>query len=99
MIIADAVDDGAQRSQHAAEAMIERHGNADPIGGRQPLALADVKGVHQQIAVAQRGRLGKAGRAGRVLNVDRLIGPQLAADLVQAAFGHALATLFQVRTR
>ena len=68
-----AVDHGAQRAQHAAEAMIKRHRDANPIVCRQLLALADVIGVHQQVAMAERGGLGKAGRAGSVLDVDRLV--------------------------
>ena len=68
-----AVDGAGQRAQHAAEAVIERHGNAEAVVLGELLAAADVIGVEQQIAVAEHGGFGEAGRAGGVLDVDRLL--------------------------
>ncbi len=69
-----AVDDSHERAQHAAEAMIKRHGDADAILLGEPLALAGVKDVKQQIAMAEHRGLGKAGCAGSVLDVDGIAG-------------------------
>ena len=75
-----AVDRGAESAQHAAEAVVERHRNADAVVGRHPLAVADVVGVQQQVAVRERGGLGKASSAGGVLNVNGVARLEIAAD-------------------
>ena len=67
-----AADRGAHRAQHAAKTMVERHGNADAVVGREPLTFGGVKGIQQQVAVAEQRPFGKAGRTGRVLQVDRI---------------------------
>jgi hypothetical protein len=71
--------------------VVERHGDADPVGGRKVLALADVEGVEQQVAVRERGGFGKTGGAGRVLDVDRVARLEVGADAVHVGLRHGLA--------
>ena len=70
---AGAVGDGGEIAQHHAEAVIERHRNAQTIFGRQPHRLADEEAIVENIMVRQRRALGKAGGARGELNVDRLV--------------------------
>ena len=62
-----AADGRTHRAQHAAETMIQRHRNADPVALAEPLTFGRIKRVQQQIAVTEQGALGQAGRPGRVL--------------------------------
>ena len=48
-----AVNHAAQRSQHAAEAVVQRHGQADAVRVIEPLALAGVERVEQNIAMRE----------------------------------------------
>ena len=47
--------------------------------------------IEQQIAMAEHRGLGKAGRAGRVLNVDRVVGREGGAQQVDVGLGRAAA--------
>ena len=85
-----AVHHSRKRAQHAAEAMVEGHRDADPVGVGKILTLADVERIQEQVAVAEHRGLGKSRRAGGVLNVDRQIGVLRAGDLIQSLGGHGL---------
>ena len=84
------VDDGGamreagQVAQHHAEAVVQRHGNAQAVGSGELHALADEEPVVQNVAVRQRGALGEAGGAAGELDVDRVGGLELGGGL-----GHA----------
>ena len=82
------VHDGRQSAQHAAEAVVKRHRDANPVGVGEMLAPPDVESVQQQVAVAQHRRLGKSRGAGSVLDVDRLIRCKRTCDFVQPGRGH-----------
>ena len=72
-----AVRQAAEIAHHHAEAMIERHGNAQPVLGRELQPFAHEVAVVQDVMVAERGALGKAGRARRELDVDRIVELQM----------------------
>ena len=65
-----------QIAQHHPEAVVERHGDADPIGFGVAATLTDEVAVVEDVVVRERRALGEAGRAGRVLDVDRVIETQ-----------------------
>ena len=81
------VDRAHERAHDAPKAVIKRHRDAKPVAVdvRQP--LADVIGIHQQVAVGQHRPLGEAGGAGGVLNADHIIGAQLRVALRQRSVG------------
>ena len=60
-------------AQHAAEAVIERHRHADAVVVGVSQHLADEEAVVQDVVMRERGALREAGRAGRVLDVDRIV--------------------------
>ena len=72
------IDDGramreaGQVAQHHAEAVVQRHRDAQPVGRRELHALADEEAVVQDVAMRQRRALGKAGGAAGELDVDRV---------------------------
>ncbi len=76
-----AVGQAAQIAHHHAEAVIERHGNAEPVFGRELQPLAHEVAVVQDIVVAERGALGKARGARGELDVDRVVELQLRRQL------------------
>ena len=58
---------------HHAEAVVERHRHADAVVLRVAERLADEVAVVEDVVVRERGALGEAGRARRVLDVDRVV--------------------------
>jgi hypothetical protein len=82
---ASAMGDAGEVPQHHAEAMVERHGNAQPVSRRQPHRLADEKAVVEDVVVGQRRALGRPRRAAGELDVDRIV--ELQARLQRRQFG------------
>jgi hypothetical protein len=74
---ARAVGDRAEVAHHHAEAVVEGHGDADAVGLRVAAALADEVAVVEDVAMAERRALRRAGRAAGVLDVDGVAGRQL----------------------
>ncbi len=72
-----------QVAQHHAEAVVQRHRNAQPVGAGQAHRLADEEAVVQDIAVRQRRALREAGGAAGELDVDRVVGVERGGDLRQ----------------
>src|SRR6185295_11819818 len=66
-----AVSESREASQDTAEAVIERHGQADAIVGRILNAFTDGESVVEDVVVRKGRALGRSGRAGGVLNADR----------------------------
>ena len=66
-----------------AEAVVERHGDAEAIGAREALQRGDEATVVEDVAVRERRPLGVAGGARRVLDVDRIVGGQAGAAGVE----------------
>ena len=62
-----------QVAQHHAEAVIERHRNAEAIAVREAHALADPEAVVKDVVVREHRAFGKAGGAGGVLDVDDVV--------------------------
>jgi hypothetical protein len=60
-------------AEYHAEAVIERHGDADPVHLRVATTFANEIAVVQNVVVTQRGALRVSRRATRVLNVDRVV--------------------------
>ena len=65
--------DASQVSQHHAETMIKRDGNAKPIAMGQAHALADPVTVVEDVVVREHRAFGEARRAGGVLDVDDVV--------------------------
>ena len=82
-----AVGQAGEIAHHHAEAVVERHRDAEAVARLQPHALADEEAVVEDVAVGQRRALGQAGGAAGELDVDRVVGLQRCADLVQRARG------------
>ena len=83
-------DDHAGPVRHAgevaedhAEAVIERHRNAEPIILRQAHGLAHEEPVVEDIVMGERRALGVAGRAAGELDIDRVVELKLRPDLRQ----------------
>ena len=66
-------------AEHHAEAMVERHGNAQPVLGGEPHRFADEETVVENVVMRQRRAFWKAGGSRSELDVDRLIELQLRA--------------------
>ena len=81
---AGAVSDGSEIAEHHAEAMIERHRDAQAIFRRQLHRLADEEAVVENVVMRQRRAFGKAGGPRRELDVDRLVELQLRRKLGDA---------------
>src|SRR6266516_4659204 len=62
-----AVRHAGQVAQHHAEAVIKRHGDAEPIPVAQAHALAHTEAVVEDVVVGEHSALGKARGAGGVL--------------------------------
>ena len=71
-----AVGGAREVAHHHAEAVVERHRDADPVLLGVAADLADEVAVVEDVAVAQRGALGVARGARGVLDVDRVLGTQ-----------------------
>ena len=78
-----AMGQAAEIAHHHAEAVIERHGNAQPVVGREPEPAGHEVAVVQDVVVAERGALGVPGGARGELDVDGVVELQLRADLGQ----------------
>ncbi len=81
---AGAVGDRREIAQHHAEAVIERHRDAEAILGREPHRLADEEAVVEDVVMRQRRAFGKAGGARGELDIDRLVELQLRPELGDA---------------
>ena len=68
-----AMGDGREIAHHHAEAMIERHRDADAVRRRQPHRASDKIAVVEDIMVGQRNALRRTGRAAGKLDVDRIV--------------------------
>ena len=67
------VRDRSQAPEDHAEAVVERHRDADAVIGRELQRLAHEEGVVQDVVVRESRGLGCAGRARGELNVDRVV--------------------------
>jgi hypothetical protein len=65
--------------------VVERDGQADPVVGRVSQSLADEEAVVDDVVVRERRPFRRAGRARRVLDVDRLIEVELGLAGAQIA--------------
>ena len=68
-----AVRVGREDAEHAAEAMKQRHAQAESIRRRVAEPLADPVAVVDDVAAREHDALGEAGRARRVLHVDHVV--------------------------
>ena len=80
---AGAVGDAAEVAHDHAEAVVERHGDADAVVLRVAAQLADEEPVVEDVVVAERRALGEAGGAARVLDVDRVVELQARGAVAQ----------------
>src|SRR5438105_7416586 len=71
--------------------MIKGHGDADAVVLAVAQALSDEEAVVDEVVVRQRCALGKAGRAGGVLNVDRVVELERTFALAQLSLGNTVA--------
>ena len=76
-----------QVAQHHAKAVVQRHGDAQAVFGRELHALANEEAVVQDVAVRERGALGEARGAAGELDVDGVGGLQRGCNLRQARVG------------
>ena len=79
-----------QVAEHHPKAVVERDRDADAVDLGVATALADEEAVVEDVAVAERRALREAGRAARVLNVDRVVGRQGGADRFELRFPNLL---------
>ncbi len=89
--------DAGEVAHHHPEAVVEGHRDADPVCLGVAAHLADEVAVVEDVAVAERGALGIAGRAGGVLDVDRVVGSQRGLARGQVVVADALAVGDQAR--
>ena len=68
-----AVGGAAEVAHHHPEAVVEGHRDAEPVLVGEVDQLGDEVAVVEDVAVRQRRALGVAGRARRVLDVDRVV--------------------------
>ena len=73
--------DGSEIAHHHAEAVIERHRNADAVVFRQPHRAADEIAVVEDVVVRQRHALRRARGAAGELNIDRIVELQRRSEL------------------
>src|SRR5579859_4144192 len=76
--------DAAKVAHHHAEAMIERHRNAQPLAGLQAYGFADEVAVVEDVMVRERSALRKTCRTAGELDVDGLVELQGRLDLRKA---------------
>jgi hypothetical protein len=74
---------GREVAHHHAEAVVEGHRDADPVGLGVVAQLADEEPVVEDVVVRERRALRETGGARGVLDVDGVVGVEL--DAVQAA--------------
>ena len=86
-----AVRQAGQVAQHHAKAVVQRHGNAQPVFGRELHALANEEAVVQDVAVRERGPLGEARGAAGELDVDGVGCFQRGRHLRQTRVGRVAA--------
>src|SRR5262249_359478 len=91
---AGAMGERREIAEHHAEAMIERHGDTQPVLRRQPHRFADKEPVVENVVVRKRRALRKAGSAGCELDVDRLVELQLGGELRDALGFCGAASLY-----
>src|SRR5215471_16580213 len=60
-------------AENHAEAVVERHRDADPVGLGVPAAFPDEEPVIEDVVVGQGRALGEARRPAGVLDVDRVV--------------------------
>ena len=72
-------------AEHHAEAVVERHRDADAVGLGVAATFADEVAVVQDVVVAERRALREARRAARVLDVDRIVERELGRAPVDGA--------------
>ena len=80
---AGAVGDDREVGEHHAEAVVERHRDANAVRGRVAERLADEEAVVEDVVVRQRRALREPRRSRRVLDVDRLVELELALARTQ----------------
>jgi len=85
-----------QIAQHHAEAVVERHRDADAIGRRVAAALADEESVIEDVVVRERRTLGEAGGARGILDVDRFVELRRGKPRFQLVFAHAVGEIEHV---
>ena len=73
----------AQCAHHHAEAMIERHRDAQPIILGQRHGTCHEAGIVDDVGVGERGALRRAGSAGSELDVDRFVGIEIAGKIIE----------------
>ena len=78
-----AVGDAAEVPHDHAEAVVQRHGDADAVVLRVAAQLADEEPVVEDVVVAERRALGEARGAARVLDVDRVVELQARGAVAQ----------------
>ena len=78
-----AMGQAAQDAHHHAEAVIERHGDAEPVMFGQPHRFGDEIAVIEDVVVGQRRALRRARGAGGELDVHRRVELQAGADCAQ----------------
>ena len=78
----------AEVAHDHAEAVIERHGDEEPVAVREAEELRREVPVVQDIVMAERGALRVAGGAARVLDVDRVVELLLALPPRQVLGAH-----------
>ena len=72
----DPMRHAGQHAQDHAEAVVERHRDADAVRLGEPHRLADEEPVVQDVVVRERGALRRARRAAGELDVDRVVALQ-----------------------
>ena len=78
-----ALRDAAQHAHHHAETVVERHRNAQGVLLGQPDAVGDEARIVDDVAVGERGALGRAGSAGGELDIDRVVRAERCGERVQ----------------
>ena len=91
-----AVDDAVEGAHDAAEAVVERHGDAETVTLVHLHAVADVEGVGEDVVVGEGCALGVAGGAGGVLDVDGVVGAALGLAGLKIGRAHLLGVGEQV---
>jgi hypothetical protein len=72
-----------QHRQHHAEAVVQRHRDAQPVVLGEAHGLGDEARVVDDVVVRQRGALGVAGGAAGELDVDGVVARQPCAQRVE----------------
>ncbi len=80
--------DTQQVGQHHAEAVIEGHRYTKPVLLAEVHGLGAEPGIVEQIVVGQQHRLGEAGGARGVLDIDRIVPVEARGDIFQLCPAH-----------